>query len=373
MTESSAQASLIEDAFSSTNLKVTALVIPKTYRTPNGTELKARGLHYIVERRRAGWNHTPGKTFVVHFDEESVMLPAELKKLVFFLSKTDKRILEGPIYYPLEYMNASVLCRAMEANRPVGCFECRQVMENGVPLHLHGSNLVIDQELEDEIGWDIGSLDGQPFIAEDYVFGMNAFVEYGDSVFGWHGCVMLEQPPFSFKSAFKQRHRWIFGVLQGMSMVGDHELFRSLPLKTRFGVIWGTRFRIASFALGSFVGVLSLLLLPVLLPVVIQDIATGTSLALPWEISIWLTLVGTMWIGSIYIGAWYNVAYAGLNLEQQITEMARAIVLAPIAGILESTAGFWAVFEWSMGRRKVVWTPTPKTKTADDAANRIVA
>jgi len=43
----------------------------------------------------------------------------------------------------------------MEANRPIGCFECRQVMESGTPLHLHGSNLVIEEDLEHELGWDI--------------------------------------------------------------------------------------------------------------------------------------------------------------------------------------------------------------------------
>jgi hypothetical protein len=40
-------------------------------------------------------------------------------------------------------------------------------MESGMPLHLHGSNLVVEEEFENQIGWDFGTLDGQPFIAED--------------------------------------------------------------------------------------------------------------------------------------------------------------------------------------------------------------
>ena len=64
------------------------------------------------------------------------MVPGELRKLIAVLTETDKKILEGPIYYPLEYTDASAICRAMEANRPIGCFECRHVMEKGVPLHL---------------------------------------------------------------------------------------------------------------------------------------------------------------------------------------------------------------------------------------------
>ena len=373
VTESIPQARLMDRAFAHTGLNVSCLVIPKDYDTPDGTKLKARGLHFAVERRRAGWNRKPGRTFIVHYDEESVMVPDELRKLIAHLASTDKQILEGPIYYPLEYMDASVLCRAMEANRPVGCFECRHVMESGVPLHLHGSNLVIDEAIENDLGWDIGCLNGEPFIAEDYVFGMKAFVKYGKNIFGWHGCVMLEQPPFSFKSAFKQRHRWIFGVLQGMAMVRKHPAFLSLPLSTRVNVIWGTRYRIASFALGSVAGVSSFLLIPVVMPRLIESIAQGRVAPMPWIISLWLAAVGSMWLGSVFIGAWYNVGDAGLDSLGRAGEIARALVLAPLAGVLESSAGFWAVCQWSFGKRNVLWTPTPKTKMADQAINQRAA
>ncbi len=129
VTESDEQAQLLERTFRDAPMQVHALRLPAGYRTPRGTELKARALHYAVERRRAGWNRAPGRTFLVHFDEESVMVPGELRKLIAVLTDTDKKILEGPIYYPLEYAEASAICRAMEANRPIGCFECRQVME----------------------------------------------------------------------------------------------------------------------------------------------------------------------------------------------------------------------------------------------------
>ena len=298
------------------------------------------------------------------------MLPGELRKLMACLATTNKKVLEGPIYYPLEYMEASPICRAMEANRPVGCFECRQVMESGVPLHLHGSNLVIDEALENEIGWDIGLLDGQPFIAEDYVFGMSVFVNYGREVFGWHGCVMLEQPPFSFKSAFKQRYRWIFGVLQGMAMVKRHPEFGEIPFTTRLGVMWGTRYRIGTFALGAVVGALALLMMPILTFSLVRTLVQTQQVALPWLASLWLALVAVMWLGSVFIGAWYNVADAGLNRWMRVAEMARSVAVAPVSGLLESSAGLWAVIEWTGGKREVFWNPTPKTKQADFESNQ---
>jgi hypothetical protein len=367
VTESEVQAQLLAHAFAGAPVRVEPLVLPAGYRTARDTKLKARGLHYAVECRRRGWNRKPGRTFVVHYDEESVMVPAELRKLLAVLAHTDKKLLEGPIYYPLEYTDASAICRAMEANRPVGCFECRHVMERGVPLHLHGSNLVVEEEFENALGWDIGSLDGRPLIAEDYVFGMNAFLLAGGERFGWHGCVMLEQPPFSFRSAFKQRHRWIFGVLQGMAMARRTQEFRRLPPRVRRALVWGTRFRIATFALGAVVGAAALPMLPVLLGRSLLALAAGDPPPLPPLLVLWLAAVGALWLGSVLIGAWYNVADAGLSTAGRCGEIARAVALAPIAGIAESSAALQAVLQWISGRREVNWQPTPKTRAADAA------
>lgn len=341
VTESAAQPEDLRNAFGSAPIPVETLVVPQDYETPMGTKLKARGLHYVVEQRRALWNRKPGRTFIVHYDEESVMVPAELRKLIDCLASTGKRILEGPIYYPLDYMRASALCRAMEANRPIGCYECRHVMESGSPLHLHGSNLVIDETLENDIGWDI------------------------KEIFGWHGCVMLEQPPFSVHSAFKQRCRWIFGVLQGMSAMSRNTLFVSLPRKTRTSLVWGTRYRIGTFALGSMVGVLSAIIFPLFLIRAMESLLLDSEAPLPAPGSAWLAVVGIMWMGSVFIGAWHNVADAGLGRLVRTAEIARALVMAPVAGLIESSAALWAVLEWAGGKREVSWVPTPKTKQAD--------
>lgn len=369
VTESEVQAHLLQSTFAGAPVAVDGLVVPPGYRTPNDTKLKARGLHYAVECRRRGWNRRPGRTFIVHYDEESVMVPAELRKLLAVLARTDRKLLEGPIYYPLEYTQASVICRSMEANRPVGCFECRHVMEKGVPLHLHGSNLVVEEDFENALGWDIGSLDGRPLIAEDYVFGMNAFLLGGGERFGWHGCVMLEQPPFSFKSAFKQRHRWIFGVLQGMAMARRSREFRRLPARVRRALVWGTRFRVATFALGAIVGAAALPILPLLLGRSILALAGGRPIPMHPAVVLWMAVVGSLWLGSVLIGAWCNVADAGLSRAGRWAEIARAVAVAPLAGVAESSAALQAVVQWSLGFRNVKWQPTPKTRAADAAVD----
>jgi hypothetical protein len=369
VTESPDQKAVLEAEFSRSPMPLQALVLPmpSEYQTPNGTQLKARGLHFMVEQRRQGFNRKPGRTFIVHYDEESVLEPNELRKLVHYLATTDKKLTEGPILYPLEYSDAHMLCRAMESNRPLGCYECRHVMETGTPLHLHGSNLVVDEELENELGWDIGNLDGQPFISEDYVFGVQAYLKYGPSIFGWHGAVMLEQPPFSLTSAFKQRFRWIFGVLQGIAMLLRMPEFHRLPRKMRWHLVWGTRYRIATFALGLPTGVLSLLYS------VHQGylILTGQEfLPLPLPVMAWFFVVGFLWLNSMVIGAWYNLsAKPEMNWHGRWTEGALVLAAAPLAGLIESAAGLWAVVKWLTGERKVAWTPTPKTKLADQTTD----
>jgi hypothetical protein len=367
-TESPEQEAVFVREFRDLAVQIRTLVLPLPgdYQTPHGTQKKARSLHYMVERRREGWGKRPGRTFVVHYDEESVIEPGELRKLMSCLATTDKKVLEGPIYYPLEYTSTSLLCRAMEASRPIGCFECRSVMERGVPLHLHGSNLVVEEEFENEVGWDMGCLDGQPFIAEDFVFGTLAFLKAGPEAFGWHGVVMLEQPPFSYRSAFKQRARWITGVFQGLQMLRRMDEFWQVRPGLRFRLQWGTRFRILTFALGAPIGLVTLLYLPFMLATAVPGAVSGQpfhTLPLPWLA--WLSLVGLLWLGSTFIGAWCNTAHTPLSPLERWTEIAKTMSIVPIAGMAESAAGLWATARWLTGRRQVSWQPTPKPKQAD--------
>jgi len=366
VTESRDQKEYLETFFEDDPVPVSAYVLPRKYQTPNGTKLKARGLHYMVELRRKGVNRTRGRTVIVHYDEESVMIPDEFRKLIHYLSTTTKLLTEGPIYYPLEYRETALICRAMEANRPMGCFECREVMERGRPLHMHGSNLVVDEDLENDLGWDIGNLDGQPFIAEDYVFGVNAYMRYGPSIFGWHGCVMIEQPPFSYASAFRQRFRWVIGVLQGIGMMKRRPEFRKLPGGVRRSLVQGTLFRVWAFALGLPTSILSSAYTAFL---VWYYFTHHNLLLLPLPFIVWLAFIGYLWVNSFIIGVWYNVSsIQKLNAFQRWSEIMKVLTLAPIAGAAESAAAFWALVQWGRGNRTVVWTPTPKTSQADKKA-----
>ncbi len=363
VTEAPEQKELFEREFAHTPLDVQVFVIPPTYETPNGTKLKARALHYMVELRRQGINYKPGRTFIAHYDEESIIPTEELKKLLYHLAITNKQLLEGPIYYSLKYRSASMLCRAIEANRPIGGFECCTTMEHGLPLHIHGSNLVIDETLENELGWDLGILHGQPFVAEDFIFGIFAYLLRGPTIFGWHGCLMLEQPPLSYRSTFWQRYRWVLGILQGLKAMRTLPQFRNLPLRQRLLLIWRMRYRVLTFAYGLPVGILALgytLYQSYLL------LSNHLFLPLPLPLMLWLTIVGFLWLNTLFIGAWYNLSYTtDLAWQQRWLEIMRVLCLAPLAGIMESAAACWAIGQWALGHHTARWQPLPKTVQAE--------
>ena len=369
VTENLDQARQVHATFKGSPLKVMCAVTPADYQTPRHTGLKARQMHFLTELRRKGWNRKPGKTFIVHFDEDTLMVPAEFRKMAAHLAFTDKSILTGPIYYPLEYSTASPLARATEASRPITCWECRRVMETGVPLHVHGSNLVVERDFEDRVTWDIGRLNGETeFVAEDYMFGMAAFLTEGREAFGWHGCVALEQPPFSFASVYRQRFRWVFGVLQGMSVDTHLPEFRHLPWRLRKKVIWGTRYRIATYALGTVVGGLSLAYIPLALMVSVPDVIHHRPTGIPWELTAWFAAIGVMWLGTAVVGSWANTLHAGYTGIRRLKEIALTVCVTPVAGIAENMAAMSAVVRWMKGQRSSEWKTTPSTKAADDAA-----
>jgi hypothetical protein len=194
--------------------------VPAEYATQNSTELKARSLQFSIEYRKANGNSSPNDnpSYIFYFDAESTINEEDFRRVIHSLLMTpEKKILEGPIVYPHKYFQANVFSRQMEASRPFNCHHCVQVMKNPPPLHLHGSNLLVEENLVDEIGWDFGRVNNQPLLAEDLMFGLKAFARYGPQPFGWHGGKLCEQPPFSITESIHARMRWITGAWQALS------------------------------------------------------------------------------------------------------------------------------------------------------------
>ncbi|RMI08770.1 glycosyltransferase family 2 protein [Cellulomonas triticagri] len=360
VTEDATEVEALTRRYRRAAVPVAAFLLPVDYTTPKGTRLKARALEYMVEQHRAD----PDDCYVVHFDEESVLTPDNLARLVHRLTRHPVGISEGMISYGLDWDQATLLNKAMESSRPFGCHECYSVMTSPPPMHLHGSNLVIRQDLENAIGWDIGTLDGAALIAEDLVFGLAAYVKFGPDVFGWHHTEMIEQPPFTLRAAYKQRERWVFGSLQALAHVEAQPDWTRLSRRDRWQISVVIRLRVLTYALGFAVSLLALGSNAVVLGVLgTRAVAEGgLDLAAP-ELSVYgaLTTAGLLlWLGSNQLGLFYNLRYSGLTRLQKARDHVLVLLATPFAGVVDTAGPLVAVLKWTAGIREVAWKPTPK-------------
>lgn len=354
ITEEAAEADFINQRYANAAVPIVAYTLPADYETPGATRLKARALHYMVELHRKN----PRDAYIVHYDEESVFTATNLARLVTNLLLHPVGISEGTISYGLDWREAHPMCRTMESNRPFGCHECFLMMTHPAPLHLHGSNLVIQERLENQIGWDIGLYDGNALIAEDLVFGLMAYQKFGKSIFGWHYVEMVEQPPFTKKAAFKQRERWVLGALQGVNHVRSMSTWKQLSMWDRFKVQVIIRVRVLTYALGLPVSIVSLL----------AAVFTTANELLTWGMTgqwhfhlVMLALPGlVMWLGATQIGLTQNLRYTDLSKTEKIVEHIRVLLYTPLAGLYDTAGPFVAVFKWLTGTRGIAWKPTPK-------------
>lgn len=336
-------------------------VVPEDYVTKNNTLKKARALQYMIERRQCEELVDEEHAYIVYFDSESVMEPVDFRRLVYSTIKDGKPITEGPISYPLRWFDAHIVSRQMEATRPWHCYHCHEVMVHPPPQHLHGSNLVVEEELAREFGWDFGNLDGQAFIAEDLIFGLKAYMRYGSEVFGWHGAQLLEQPPMQLGDSVRQRIRWVTGIWQGLEMLKRSEEFRQLPrgdrLRTRLKI--GTR--AALYSLGFFSAVFFFLFAGIWIYSLFWDF-TYVDLR-SWWVFIWsiLLLSGLVsWLGSTQIGLTRILERMDLSRRQRVTERLKIFSITPVAALIETASAMYATMRWFLGYREVNWIPTKK-------------
>jgi egghead protein (zeste-white 4 protein) len=140
--------------------------------------------------------------------------------------------------------------------RPFCCFECIDFMHKGSPAYIHGSNLLIRSDVEEEVGWENGKT-----IAEDTLFAVSARTKCGSNSFGWHGGVIEEKSPLSLRDLVKQRKRWFYGLIQNLKFI---------PLKER--IVQGSRALL--WSLGFYSGIVSIIAL-----FVYQDMSLGYSVA----------------------------------------------------------------------------------------------
>ncbi len=346
------------------------IVVKREYKT-NAIK-KARALQYAVEYRKNTSENT--KNFwIFHMDDESYVTNQTLLSLLKYIREGKGVAAEGPIVYPLKFESANPITALAESVRPFGCYDCVSQMTNPPPLHLHGSNLLVRSDIEDTIGWNFGET-----LAEDQVFGYKIYERYGANALGWHGGILLEQPPLNIKDHFMQRRRWILGTLQNMN---------KFPFWHKFKI----EFKLASYFMGFVSGIVSTILyiitvVPLFLasiqilvdkieynpltwiqyiissffPTVFPEITnqinsiTGNNIYNPVDLgssSLLLLFPYIMWLLSYQIGLTLNLRYNNFTLLKKINFHFYALILSLVLGLIETFPAFVAILEYQLRKR----------------------
>ena len=347
------------------NHKCEVIVVEKEYST-NAIK-KGRALQYAVEfRRKCAKNSL--KQWVFHMDDESCVTTQTVLSLLKFIRGSSPAVVsEGPIFYPLKFEFANPLTAIAESIRPFTCYDCVSQMTNPPPLHMHGSNLLVRSDIEDMIGWNFG-----PTLAEDQLFGYKVYEKYGPKSLGWHGGILLEQPPLNIKDHFMQRRRWVLGSLQNMS---------KFPIIHKFKVM----FKLSTYFLGFISGIVSMFLyfhlqFPKLLSLIsLHDIFSQTNIVevgprvneiintlsaesifntlsngTATEITIGLMLIFPyiLWLFSYQMGLFLNLRYSEIASKKRVFMHLQTLILSALIGLVETFPAFYAMIEYCIGKRK---------------------
>jgi len=347
------------------NHKCEVIVVEKGYST-NAIK-KGRALQYAVEFR-SKCSKNSSKQWIFHMDDESCVTTQTVLSLLKFIRSAGSAVVsEGPIFYPLKFEFANPLTAIAESIRPFTCYDCVSQMTNPPPMHMHGSNLLVRSDIEDMIGWNFG-----PTLAEDQLFGYKVYEKYGPKSLGWHGGILLEQPPLNIKDHFMQRRRWVLGSLQNMS---------KFPIIHKFKVM----FKLSTYFLGFISGIVSMFLyfhlqFPKLLSLIsLHDIFSQTNIVevgprvneiintlsaesifntlsngTATEITIGLMLIFPyiLWLFSYQMGLFLNLRYSEIASKKRVFMHLQTLILSALIGLVETFPAFYAMIEYCIGKRK---------------------
>lgn len=346
--------------------------VDKEYKT-NAIK-KSRALQFAVEHRRKKLENT-NKFWIFHMDDESYVTNQTLLSLLKYIREGKGIASEGPIVYPLKFEIANPMTALAESVRPFGCYDCVSQMNNPPPLHMHGSNLLVRADAEDSIGWKFGIT-----LAEDQLFGYKLYEKFGKKALGWHGGILLEQPPLNIKDHYMQRRRWILGSLQNID---------KFPFWHRFKI----SFKLASYFMGFISGIATtifyiLTFIPMLTSAIQMLIEQSNLNFIMWSqyiiasffpsffpeislrinqfsssnnnfypidigpISILLIFPYVMWLLSYQIGLFLNLKHnQKYPIPKKIILHIQTIFFSLVLGILETFPAFVAIIEYYFRKR----------------------
>lgn len=183
--------------------------VPADYTTPGRTRNKARALEYALQ-----FSPVPDDAWIVHLDEETQPTPSGIRGIARMIAEEERngrlRIGQGTIVYHRDWRAHPffTLSDCIRTGSDLGRLYLS--MRAGVPLFgLHGSFIVVRNDVEKGVGFDVGP---HGSITEDAFWGC-AQMQAGRRC-RWVDGYLEEQCTQSIPDFLKQRRRWFNGLVK---------------------------------------------------------------------------------------------------------------------------------------------------------------
>ncbi len=322
---------------------ITVIRVPESYSPRGRSRFKARALCYAAMQRsrREG---TLSSTWVVHCDEDTVITREALGGIAQFLDRpsSDRMCGAGEIKYNLDRPGAHRLLSVVDYHRTgedLGRYRLQFAGFGAALFGTHGSFVVVPAKIEEQIQFDNGP---RGSIAEDIYFALR-LRELGIPLV-WMAGYVREQSPGNLRNFFRQRARWIRGLLN--ACFDSRFLLRNRVVLLAYLAMWRTSI-VAGIAL------LTILLAAPASPIVLAlwglDMASMAT----------VVLVGTL-RNFEEERRCHPLVACGVGI--------RALVLTPVVCLLETAAVIYAIFSERDSFFVVEKSPLPTAVTPAQAA-----
>ncbi|HWB33839.1 MAG TPA: glycosyltransferase family 2 protein [Candidatus Paceibacterota bacterium] len=300
---------------------VRLMQVPAGYATSQGSLFKARGLHYAME-----YSPIPSNAWIVHLDEETRPTRSGVQGICKMIQEEERsgrlRIGQGAIIYQREWRKHPFLTLADmgRTGDDYARFYFQQMLGATI-FGLHGSFIVVRNDIEKSIGFDFGP---EGSITEDAWWALRA-MEAGYRS-RWVEGHLEEQSTQSVMDLMRQRRRWFQGLIKVALHTPVSWQWR-IPLAIN-SVLWA----ITSFSM--FYTVLR----------IFHGVASDPWIQAPANISLSLIIV-------IYlIGLRANLDALGVHdKKERLWWLVLQLACIPVFSFIESAAIVWGLFSTPRG------------------------
>lgn len=289
--------------------------VPRNYSTPNGTVNKARALNYALEA-----SPLSDKAWIVHLDEETRPTPSGITGIAAAIREEEAsgrlRIGQGTITYHRDWKHHPffTLSDCIRTGSDLGRLYLS--MRIGVPLFgLHGSFIVLRNDVEKTLGFDVGP---KGSLTEDAWWGTVA-MDKGYRC-RWVEGHLAEQCTYKIPDFIKQRRRWFNGMARTAV---------SAPVSVKWKGVLG-------------VSMLAWASAPVAWVYTIGHFVDGGYIS-PWVRAL-ANISLAVYVATTFVGLQVNMTEHGIkNPFQKIRWALTWLVCMPVFSLLESTAVAYAI------------------------------